>query len=82
MSPVPNGINLPEVYNGLGPRNLIFILLKLLEFFRAFTTRQPESGVHLIFIEEPEAHLHPQMQAVFIRKLNEIRVRCSRSNLQ
>ena len=73
LSPVPNGINLPEGYNGLGPRNLIFILLKLFEFFRAFTTRQPESGVHLIFIEEPEVHLHPQMQAVFIRKLNEIR---------
>ena len=72
-SPDPEGINLPEAYNGLGPRNLIFILLKLFEFFREFTTRQPESGVHLIFIEEPEAHLHPQMQAVFIRKLNEIR---------
>lgn len=67
-----NGVNLPESYNGLGPRNLIFILLKLLEFFRAFTAKQPASGVHLVFIEEPEAHLHPQMQNVFIRKLEEI----------
>ena len=74
MSPDPEGINLPEAYNGLGPRNLIFILLKLFEFFREFTTRQPESRIHLIFIEEPEAHLHPQMQEVFIRKLNEIRM--------
>lgn len=73
QGPVPDGVNLPESYNGLGTRNLIFILLKLFEFFRDFTTRQPESGIHLIFIEEPEAHLHPQMQAVFIRKLNEIR---------
>ena len=71
--PDPEGINLPESYNGLGFRNLIFILLKLFEFFREFTTRQPESRVHLIFIEEPEAHLHPQMQSVFIRQLNEIR---------
>ncbi len=73
QGPVPDGVNLPESYNGLGSRNLIFILLKLFEFFQEFSTRQPESGIHLIFIEEPEAHLHPQMQAVFIRKLNEIR---------
>lgn len=71
--PDPEGVNLPESYNGLGSRNLIFILLKLFELFREFTTRQPESGVHLVFIEEPEAHLHPQMQSVFIRQLNQIR---------
>ena len=71
--PDPEGINLPESYNGLGTRNLIFILLKLFELFREFTTRQPESRVHLVFIEEPEAHLHPQMQTVFIRQLNQIR---------
>jgi predicted ATP-dependent endonuclease of OLD family len=71
--PIPEGVNLPESYNGLGSRNLIFILLKLFELFREFTTRQPQSGVHLIFIEEPEAHLHPQMQSAFIRQLNSIR---------
>ena len=68
-----NGVNLPESYNGLGPRNLIFILLKLFEFFKDYSSRQPASGIHLIFIEEPEAHLHPQMQSVFIRKLEDIR---------
>lgn len=67
-----NGINLPESYNGLGARNLIFILLNLLEFFKTYRAAIPSPGIHLIFIEEPEAHLHPQMQAVFIRQLNEI----------
>ncbi len=67
-----NGINLPESYNGLGARNLIFILLKLLEFFKAFMTAEAGPGIHLVFIEEPEVHLHPQMQEVFISKLGDI----------
>lgn len=67
-----NGINLPEAYNGLGTRNLIYILLQLLEFYKTFTSKESTSGMHLVFIEEPEAHLHPQMQEVFIAKLGEI----------
>jgi putative ATP-dependent endonuclease of the OLD family len=67
-----NGIRLPEAYNGLGVRNLIFILLKLYEFFKLYKAMPSAPGVHLVFIEEPEVHLHPQMQEVFISKLSEI----------
>jgi len=66
------GIPLPESYNGLGSRNLILILLKLLGFYREFSARGDVPGIHLVFIEEPEAHLHPQMQEVFIEQLHKL----------
>lgn len=67
-----NGISLPEAYNGLGSRNLIFILFHLFDYFRQYQSDPIQAKSHIIFIEEPEAHLHPQMQEVFIRQLNKI----------
>ena len=67
-----HGILLPESYSGLGIRNLIFILLRIVSFYRTFRAEPNAPGVHLVFIEEPEAHLHPQMQEVFIRQVSNI----------
>lgn len=66
------GVSLPESYSGLGSRNLILILLTLLSHFREYAARGNMPGLHLVFIEEPEAHLHPQMQEVFIDQLSSI----------
>ena len=67
-----NGIGFPESYNGLGSRNLIFIFFQLYEFFKSYCAMPVAPSFHLIFIEEPEAHLHPQMQEVFIKQLTEL----------
>ncbi len=73
LYPGSNGIGLPETYNGLGSRNLIYILFQLFEFYKSFQSSPRLPGLQIVFIEEPEAHLHPQMQEVFIKKLNEVK---------
>jgi len=66
-----SGRDLPEAHNGLGFSKLIFIVLQFVAFFEAYKRRQPRPGIELLFLEEPEAHLHPQMQAVFIKNVSD-----------
>ncbi|MBW9311371.1 ATP-dependent endonuclease [Fusobacterium nucleatum] len=59
--------SLPETYNGLGYLNLIGILFeietKLQELYE-----QP-ADINILYIEEPEAHTHPELQYIFIRNI-------------
>jgi predicted ATP-dependent endonuclease of OLD family len=78
-------LSLPEKYNGLGYQNLISMVFKLIRFrdewmqvgkiARANTSGTEElefQPLHLVLVEEPEAHLHAQVQQVFIRKAYEV----------
>lgn len=69
----PDPPTLPDRYNGLGFKNLIFMVVELLDLhaqWLAIADNRPP--VHLVFIEEPEAHLHAQLQQAFIRKVMDI----------
>ena len=65
-------LRLPEKYNGLGFRNLISMYLRLMDFRDKWLAKIDEGKsvepIHLVFVEEPEAHLHAQAQQVFARK--------------
>lgn len=62
--------NLPEHLNGLGYVNILYLLLQIEVKKKYFLDEKKD--INLLFIEEPEAHTHPQMQYVFSQKIQEI----------
>lgn len=65
---------LPEHYNGLGYMNLISMIFEieiLIQEFKRESDKLP-ADINLLFIEEPEAHTHPQMQYIFIKNIKKL----------
>ena len=76
-------LSLPEQYNGLGYQNLISMVFSLIRFRDEWmrvgkaVKRQIDDDtiiepLHIVLIEEPEAHLHAQVQQVFIKKAYQV----------
>jgi predicted ATP-dependent endonuclease of OLD family len=74
---------LPEDSNGLGYQNLVSIVFGLMSFRdkwmrvgKASKATDPDEALtpplHLVLIEEPEAHLHAQVQQVFIKQAYDV----------
>lgn len=77
--PGADSLSLPEKYNGLGYQNLISMVFSLIRFrdewMRVGKAAKSQDGkyaavepLHVVLVEEPEAHLHAQVQQVFIKK--------------
>ncbi|MGR6861732.1 AAA family ATPase [Aliivibrio salmonicida] len=61
---------IPEDQFGLGYINLLNIIGEIIHFVDSYEDKSHFSHINLLFIEEPEAFMHPQMQEFFIKRID------------
>lgn len=64
------GDYIPENQFGLGYINLLNIIGEIIHFVDSYEDKSHFSRINLLFIEEPEAFMHPQMQEFFIKRID------------
>jgi len=65
--------DLPESYNGLGFKNLVFMAIQVSDFLSQWIRTETDRPLcQLIITEEPEVHLHAQVQQTFIKNIQGI----------
>ena len=68
---IEDDANIPENQFGLGYTNLIMIIAAIMDYMERYPESSFNSKINLISIEEPETFMHPQMQELFIKNINE-----------
>lgn len=64
--------SIPENQFGLGYTSLMMIVAEIIKYIEKYPTTSFNSQINIIAIEEPETYMHPQMQELFIKNINDM----------